>query len=115
MTTLMSLVPISRMPSKPRCNRIVLRHICKRTLSQLTASRRKLLSNSVVMSAHKMNSYTTDKFLTLQNMNQAVIKMEYAVRGPLVIRAVQLQKELREKVRQVLFVFRATVCGTSKR
>ncbi|KAK7590833.1 hypothetical protein V9T40_002446 [Parthenolecanium corni] len=44
-----------------------------------------------------MNSYSTDRVLTLENMNQAVIKLEYAVRGPLVLRAQQIQKELNEK------------------
>ena len=37
--------------------------------------------------------------LTLDNMNPAIIKMEYAVRGPLVIRATEIEKEL-EKVRE---------------
>lgn len=31
-------------------------------------------------------------------MNSAVIKLEYAVRGPLVIRAGEIQKELQQKV-----------------
>ena len=35
--------------------------------------------------------------LTLDNMNPAIKKMEYAVRGPLVIRATEIEKEL-EKV-----------------
>ena len=43
----------------------------------------------------RMSSSTT---LTLDNMNPAIIKMEYAVRGPLVIRATEIEKEL-EKVR----------------
>ncbi|KAK3887198.1 hypothetical protein Pcinc_008679 [Petrolisthes cinctipes] len=34
------------------------------------------------------------RVVTLDNMNPHVIKMEYAVRGPLVIRATQLEKEL---------------------
>jgi len=35
-----------------------------------------------------------DKTLTLDKLNPCVKRMEYAVRGPLVIRAVQLEKEL---------------------
>lgn len=36
------------------------------------------------------------KVLTLDNMNPNVKRVEYAVRGPIVQRAVQLEKELRE-------------------
>lgn len=43
------------------------------------------------------NNKMEEKFLTLENMNSAIKVMEYAVRGPLVIRAVELQKELTEK------------------
>ena len=34
------------------------------------------------------------KILTIDNINPNVLTMEYAVRGPLVIRAVELEKEL---------------------
>lgn len=34
------------------------------------------------------------KVITLDNMNTQVKKMEYAVRGPLVIRATAIEKEL---------------------
>lgn len=37
---------------------------------------------------------TGSKVLTPENINPNVITMEYAVRGPLVIRAVELEKEL---------------------
>ena len=36
------------------------------------------------------------KVLTVDNMNPRVKKVEYAVRGPVVQRAVQIEKELRE-------------------
>lgn len=36
--------------------------------------------------------------LTLDNLNPCVKRMEYAVRGPLVIRATEIEKEI-EKVR----------------
>lgn len=36
------------------------------------------------------------KVLTLDNMNPNVKRVEYAVRGPIVQRAVQIEKELRE-------------------
>jgi len=35
-----------------------------------------------------------EKVITLSNMNPQLRKMEYAVRGPLVIRATQIEKEL---------------------
>lgn len=37
------------------------------------------------------------KGLTVENMNPNIVKLEYAVRGPLVIRAGEIEKEL-EKV-----------------
>lgn len=45
--------------------------------------------------SHKMPS--SSKALTLDNINPNFIAMEYAVRGPLVIRAGEIEKEL-EKV-----------------
>lgn len=36
------------------------------------------------------------KVLTLDNLNPNVIKLEYAVRGPLVIRAAEIDKELQK-------------------
>lgn len=43
-------------------------------------------------SKRKMSS----KVLTLDSMNPNVIKMEYAVRGPLVIRAGEIEKEIKQ-------------------
>lgn len=40
---------------------------------------------------------TAKPTITLDNMNPAIKKMEYAVRGPLVIRATEIEKEI-EKV-----------------
>lgn len=39
---------------------------------------------------------TVTKALTLDSMNPNVIKMEYAVRGPLVIRAGEIEKEIKQ-------------------
>lgn len=36
------------------------------------------------------------RVVTLDNMNPQVITMQYAVRGPLVIRATQIEKELQK-------------------
>jgi alanine transaminase len=42
-------------------------------------------------------SETTEKgFVTIENMNPCIKRMEYAVRGPLVIRASEIEKELQE-------------------
>ena len=40
-----------------------------------------------------------EKFLTLNNLSQAVKNVQYAVRGPVVIRAAEIEKEL-SKVNQ---------------
>ena len=45
----------------------------------------------------------TEKFLTLENLNPAVINVRYAVRGQIVIRANELQKEL--ELEQVFKVY----------
>uniref|UniRef100_A0A803TC30 Alanine aminotransferase 1 n=2 Tax=Anolis carolinensis TaxID=28377 RepID=A0A803TC30_ANOCA len=41
-----------------------------------------------------------DKVLTLESMNPCVKRVEYAVRGPIVTRAVQLEKELQQGVKK---------------
>jgi alanine transaminase len=42
-------------------------------------------------------SERTEKgFVTIENMNPCIKRMEYAVRGPLVIRASEIEKELQE-------------------
>lgn len=47
-----------------------------------------------------MASSTGSKMLTLETMNPNVIKMEYAVRGPLVIRAAEIEKEMQQVSRK---------------
>lgn len=37
-----------------------------------------------------------EKVLTLDSMNPCVRKVEYAVRGPIVLRALELEQELRQ-------------------
>lgn len=44
----------------------------------------------------KMNKRT----ITLDNMNSNIVKMQYAVRGPLVIRATEIEKDLRKGVKK---------------
>lgn len=49
------------------------------------------------MSQQAMNGVPSrGKVLTLDNMNPNVKRVEYAVRGPIVQRAVQIEKELKE-------------------
>lgn len=57
---------------------------------------------------------TMSKVLTEQNLNPNVLKLEYAVRGPLVIRAAEIQKEIdqvssRNYVLNVYFPLQCTV------
>ncbi|KAL0966260.1 hypothetical protein UPYG_G00293080 [Umbra pygmaea] len=44
--------------------------------------------------------FTRDKVLTIDTMNPTIKKVDYAVRGPIVQRAVQIEKELREGVKK---------------
>jgi alanine transaminase len=37
-----------------------------------------------------------EKFLTMSNLNKAVKNVQYAVRGPVVIRAAEIEKELKK-------------------
>ncbi|NP_001086104.1 alanine aminotransferase 2 [Xenopus laevis] len=43
---------------------------------------------------------TCNRILTLDSMNPCIQKVEYAVRGPIVIRAVELEKELQQGVKK---------------
>lgn len=58
-----------------------------------------------------MATSANKKLLSLENMNPNVIKMEYAVRGPLVIRAAEIEKEMKEVSR----VFFLLCCGFAKK
>lgn len=46
--------------------------------------------------SNKRTMASSAKTLTLDSMNPNVIKMEYAVRGPLVIRAGEIEKEIKQ-------------------
>lgn len=49
------------------------------------------------MSQNSVNGVSCrDKVLTLDNMNPNVKRVEYAVRGPIVQRALQIEKELKK-------------------
>ena len=46
------------------------------------------------LTARNMSSATWQHTVTLDNLNPCIKTMEYAVRGPLVIRAVEIEKEI---------------------
>ncbi|KAF4526648.1 hypothetical protein B566_EDAN015199 [Ephemera danica] len=63
----------------------------------------KTFISSVQLDLFPTKHYSTDmastcKCLTLENMNPCIKVMEYAVRGPLVIRATEIEKELQSYV-----------------
>eukprot|EP00066_Takifugu_rubripes_P016853 XP_011606119.1 PREDICTED: alanine aminotransferase 1 [Takifugu rubripes] len=59
--------------------------------------RRRVVRDKDNMSQHVVNGDSScGKVLTLDNMNPNVKRVEYAVRGPIVLRAMQLEKELKE-------------------
>lgn len=64
--------------------------LCSRTLSCVSDTRRGLPREK--MTANGVSSRA--KVLTIDTMNPAVKKVEYAVRGPIVQRAVELEREL---------------------
>lgn len=63
--------------------------------------------------AASFSTQAGQKVITIDNMNPQVKKMEYAVRGPLVIRATAIEKEL-EAV-SVCLVILARLCVTAVR
>ncbi|XP_017490140.1 PREDICTED: alanine aminotransferase 2-like [Rhagoletis zephyria] len=61
---------------------------CRRTAVSLINGKREMSTTS------SQNAATAEKCLSLDNINPQFIELEYAVRGPLVIRAGQIEKEL---------------------
>lgn len=103
MSTLAPVLSINnRLSYRPGCNRILLQlHEFRNRVLNCGNSNEKILNLFTArVNSYKMNHYSTERVLTLDNMNPAVLKMEYAVRGPLVIRAAEIQKELLEKVNE---------------
>lgn len=71
----------------------MLLRIADKLVSALRISSTSLSRRTVMTSAAlKMENRT----LTPENMNSNLIRMEYAVRGPLVIRAAAIEKELEQ-------------------
>ena len=47
------------------------------------------------VNGNELHMNKTEKFLTLDNLSPAVKNVQYAVRGPIVIRAGEIEKELK--------------------
>lgn len=61
------------------------------------AQRAELSDFAIYTSGPRNSRSMASKAVTLDNINPNILKLEYAVRGPLVIRAAEIEKEL-EKV-----------------
>ena len=48
------------------------------------------------MSGPKSNGSAAPKALTMENLNPRVTEVEYAVRGPIVIRAAEIEKQIKQ-------------------
>lgn len=70
---------------------------CYTNLKNLNKSIRSLIS----IFNYSLNSEEMSKILNLGNINPNVKTMEYAVRGPIVIRALEIEKELSFKVKNI--------------
>ncbi|XP_067640968.1 alanine aminotransferase 1-like [Eurosta solidaginis] len=64
---------------------------CKLTAASFISGKRKMSVSST-----QNSSTSTSKCLSLDNINPNYIELEYAVRGPLVIRAGEIEKELQQ-------------------
>ena len=86
-------------------------HLLKRSSAICAAGNQVNLSTNKVSALgniHTSNMATSaklKKLVTVENMNPNIIKMEYAVRGPLVTRALEIEKE----IKQVSFFFNCTI------
>lgn len=67
-----------------------------RLIKEIRVAGASLTSGRQVHSSRSTEMANNNKTLTLENMNPNIKQMEYAVRGPLVIRAVQLESELKQ-------------------
>lgn len=52
--------------------------------------------NIVQLSVRTMASKPGKKALTIENVNPNIVALEYAVRGPLVVRALEIEKEIKK-------------------
>lgn len=67
------------------------------SIFQITLQLQRCARDITNMSQHAVNGVShRGRVLTLDTMNPNVKRVEYAVRGPIVQRAVQIEKELKE-------------------
>lgn len=69
------------------------RKCCRRILTNMSHKQRFNMNQEKYING---SSAAYQKVLTLDNMNPSIKNVQYAVRGPIVVRATQLQKELSE-------------------
>lgn len=74
---------------------------CFNTVLNSSPSHRPLINNHhfnrlFPMAGNKRSMASSAKTITLDSMNSNILKMEYAVRGPLVIRAGEIEKEIKQ-------------------
>ena len=74
-------------PALP-CSQTGLQNLC----SIMSFRQRLLVSLKNLPSTSSMSSAAVASTVTMDNMNPCIKKMEYAVRGPLVIRATAIEK-----------------------
>lgn len=87
------------------CTRVLLQaRTCYR--SSLWLGKESLNCNRILPTMKKANLY--NKPLRIETMNPMVKEVEYAVRGPIVIRALELEKEL-EKVQFSVTIMRRNI------
>lgn len=71
----------------------------RRVFSCFTQQRSERSDTVVSHQTSPRNSYRmASKAITLENMNPRILKMEYAVRGPLVTRALEIDRELQKVI-----------------
>ena len=59
------------------------------------------------LNSEQLKTTSQERVLTMSNLNPHVKNIEYAVRGPIVIRAGQIEQELK----QVCVLWRGVLCG----
>lgn len=57
------------------------------------------------VNGNELHMNKTEKFLTLDNLSPAVKNVQYAVRGPIVIRAGEIEKELKSVTTFFIIIF----------
>jgi len=75
------------------------------TLQTATATEITTAAPETTMAQVVVNGSASQKVLTLDSMNQNVRRVEYAVRGPMVLRAMQIEQELKKVLLLLFYLF----------